>query len=102
MSSLSLTRPIVVIPYEQLFRPSKSILGEEKVEEDMAKNIHIFSDNETRFFIARELGHLKFNDTIFKTAAKILLICAAYILFTTPLGWLGSAGIVIGGALRFI
>ena len=95
--SLSLTHPVIVIPYEQLFRPSGSSFGAEKSNENLSKNIHVFSDDETRFFIAREMGHLKFNDAIFKTAAKVLLITAALILCTTSIGWIGTAAIV-GGA----
>ena len=100
--SLSLTQPLIVIPYENLFRPTGSSFGEEKFEEGLAKNIHVFSDDETRFFIAREMGHLKFNDAIFKTAAKVMLIAAALILCTTPLGWLGTAAIVGGAFMIYL
>jgi hypothetical protein len=100
--SLSLTRPILVLPYELLIRPNASSFGAEKSEEKLKDSIHLFSDDETRFIIAEELSHLKFNDALIKTAAKILLIGAALFLYASPLGWAGTAAVVGAAFLIYL
>jgi hypothetical protein len=99
---LSLTQPVLVVPYEYLFRPDGTHFGSEKDDENLADKTHIFSDDETRFLIAREIGHLKYNDAFFKTAAKIVLIAAAVLLCMTPLGWIGTAILVAGAFTVFV
>ena len=100
--ALSLTRPVLALPYEWLLRPHASPFGSEKPSEKLDENINLFSDNETRFLIAHEMGHLKFSDEIVKSAAKLLLIAAAIFLFVSPFGWIATASIVASAFVLYL
>lgn len=100
--NLSLTKPVLVLPYEWLMRPNHSSFGAEQKAENLDKNINLYTDNETRFLIAQEICHLKSNDSLIKTAAKVLLCVAAVFLYATPLGWAGTAAIIAGALLIYL
>lgn len=85
---LSLTKPILVIPYHRLFRPNSSSFGDGRESQDSPNAL---TDEETKFYIARELGHLKTNDAFFKTTAKIILVAGISCFWAAPLGWAGAA-----------
>ncbi len=92
----SLTSPIIVIPYHLLQRPKiKGHFGDGLEQEALAKNIETLTDDETRFYITREIGHLKYNDAVLKTIAKVVIIAAILFLYTTSIGWIGTATIVV-------
>lgn len=83
---ISATKPILVIPYHRLFRPDgSSFCG----QPSLANNIHALTDDETRFFIAREISHIKFSDGVLKTAGRVMFIGALCLLYALPLSWPG-------------
>jgi len=85
--SLSLTPPVLIIPYTRLFRPADGTSFCDG--SDQSQNILTRSDEETQFYLAREIGHLKYNNGFLKTAAKIAFIVSVCSLYSTPFGWLG-------------
>jgi hypothetical protein len=88
--ALSLTSPILVLPYHRLFRPDKGTFGDGLKQEELARNIETLTDDETRFYITREIGHLKYNDAALKTVAKVIILAEIFCLYTTPIGWAGT------------
>jgi hypothetical protein len=83
--SFSFTCPIIVIPYHYLFRPDGSYFGQERANE--FSTMYDLTNNETRFYLAREVCHLAPRDWLVKTAAKVLLCTALYFLCAAPLRW---------------
>ncbi len=99
---LSLTRPILVLPYDRLFRPNQGYFGDGLHQAELAKNSNTLTDDETRFYILREIGHLKYNDAALKTVAKIILIAAAFSLYATPLGWAGTTALLATALTMYV
>lgn len=95
--SFSLTNPILTIPYHRIMRPNASPFG----TDTHPTSPRTFNDDETRFLIARELGHLHFSDPLFKTFAKVGFITSFFFLYATPLGWAGSL-LIAGCSLTFL
>lgn len=89
----SFTKPIIVIPYHRLFRPDGSSFGGESDQTALAKNIHTLSDDETKFYIAREIAHIKFGDVFLKCAARVAFIATLIFLYSAPLSLAGTAGV---------
>lgn len=58
------------------------------------ENNFALTDDETRFFIARELAHIKRNDTLLRVAVKIAITVAVYFMYSSPFGFI--AGILMG------
>ena len=102
--SLSLTRPIIVIPYHRLFRPDGSSFGDGSDQSALTKNIHTLSDDETKFYISREIAHIKFGDVFLKSAARVVLIATLIFLYSAPLSWVGIAAVAFGaiGLVLFV
>lgn len=93
--SLSLTKPALFMPHHHIFRPGKSYFTQERAEENLPQELWSFSDDETRFFISRELGHIIKNDGLLRIAIKVAIIAAAFVFYATPLGFIGGAVIFI-------
>lgn len=89
--SLSLTDPSVIIPYQHLFRPNKNVFTQAASEDQLDSDIWRFSDNEVRFLIARELGHIKKNDALLRIVAKIGVVALLCFLCISSLGFGGCA-----------
>ncbi|MBF8262354.1 MAG: hypothetical protein HW387_19 [Parachlamydiales bacterium] len=96
---LSITRPIVVIPYELLISYGRPFYEEARAGDNLLDDNHRFTNKESLFLIAHELCHLKSSDAAFKTAAKILLIAAVAFMFASPFGWAVNAAIITGSFL---
>jgi len=88
--TLSLTKPALFMPHHHIFRPGKSFFTQERAEENLSLELWNFSDDETRFFICRELGHIKKNDALLRIAIKVAIIAAVFVFYATPLGLLGG------------
>lgn len=93
---LSCTNPIIVIPYHRLFRPDGSAFCNNGNQAALAKDIHALTDDETKFYIAREISHIQFGDVILKTAARAAFIAALCFLYAASLSWAGMIGIAAG------
>lgn len=93
---LSCTNPIIVIPYHRLFRPDGSAFCNEGDQTALAKDIHALTDDETRFYIAREIAHIKFGDVFFITAARVAFIATLCFLYAASLSWAGMIGVATG------
>lgn len=86
--TLSATKPILFIPYQHLFRPNgRPPFGGETPEEQLSAERWVFSDEETRFLIARELGQIKENSALLRIAIKVALIGAIFTICATSFGW---------------
>ena len=89
--SLSLTNPAVIIPCQHLFRPNRNGFTQATAQDQLDSDIWRFSDNEVRFLIARELGHIKKNDALVRIATKTIVVALLCLILITPVGLLGSA-----------
>lgn len=89
--SLSFTKPALFIPHQHLFRVGKNPFTQETPQDNLSADLWNYSDDETRFLISRELGHIKQNDALLRIAMKIALIASLFILYTTPIGWFAGA-----------
>ncbi len=94
----SCPNPIIVIPYHRLFRPDGSSLGDQT---DHAASIHERTDSETKFYIAREIAHIKFSDDFIKTAARVAFLATLVFLYATPLS-LGAMAAVFTTAVAMV
>ncbi len=89
--SCSMTRPALLIPDHFLFRRNGlSSFSQEKPHENLRKQRWIFSDDETRFLIARELGQIKENSALLKIAIKVATLAAFLIVLASSSGALGA------------
>lgn len=95
--SYSLTRPALLIPEQHLFRRgSHSSFGAEKCGENLREQRWIFSDNETRFLIARELGQIKENSALLRIAIKVAVLAVLVTIYASPFGWPLGLALFIG------
>jgi hypothetical protein len=101
--SFSITKPALCIPVQHLFRHNKaSPFPQEQPEELLRQNAWIYSDNETRFMIARELGQIKDNSVILKVAIKVAVLAALFMIYATPFAWTAGIGLCIGAIGLYI
>lgn len=89
----SCTNPIIVIPYHRLFRPDGSSFCGPADQSALTQNIHALSDDETSFFLAREIAHIKFSDIFLKTTARVAFIASLCFLYGATLSWTSIAAI---------
>jgi hypothetical protein len=93
----SLTSPLLLLPDQHLFRrDGKSPFAQERPDERLRENRWVFSDDETRFLIARELGQIKENSILLRVAVKVAVAVALFTMYTMPLGLLVGFAIFIG------
>lgn len=99
----SLTSPVLFIPVQYLFRRSPfNNFTQEQPHENLSRNPWVFSDNETRFFISRELGQIKESNTLLKVAIKVTILAAIFMFVTTQLSIGYSITLFAGAALMYI
>jgi hypothetical protein len=96
--SYSLTRPALLIPEQYLFRRGDHCTfgNEKKSGQDLRKQDWIFSDDETRFFIARELGQIKENSALLRIAIKVAVLAVFLTIYASPFGWPLGLALFIG------
>lgn len=94
--SFSITTPALFLPYQHLFRASKSPFGQERPEEHLEKETWVYSDNETRFLIARELMPIKENNALLRIAIKVSFLAAVFLIYSGPFGWIAGAALLAG------
>lgn len=92
--SFSFTKPALFIPEQHLFRRAgASPFPQEQPLEQLRQKTWVFSDDETRFLICRELGQIGENSILLKIAIKIAILAAVFMIYATPFGW--SAGVAL-------
>lgn len=96
--SHSLTAPALFLPHQHLFRPGKNPFTQEQPQDNLAGELWNYTDDETRFFICRELSHIKKSNALIRIAAKICFMAAVFVFYTMPFGFLGG-GALMGTSL---
>lgn len=96
--TFSFTKPALFLPEQHLFRRN----GHAPFTQGEAGSLWIYSDDETRFFIARELGQIKESSSLLKLAIKVAILAAVFIYFATPIGAAGAAILFIGALGMYI
>jgi hypothetical protein len=102
----SFTKPVLFLPDQHLFRRAgRSPFSQELPPENLRAHPWLFSDDETRFLLARELGQIKENTILIRIAIKVSLIGA---LFAFASAWAfgllllaGSTGLYIASERLF-
>jgi hypothetical protein len=101
--SYSITKPALFIPEQYLFRRNgNSPFTQERPEENLAEKQWVFSDDETRFLIARELGQIKENSVLLKVAIKVAVLAALFTIYASPFGWTLGLSLAIGAIGLYI
>ncbi len=100
--SLSITSPALFMPYQHLVRPSKSPFGQEMPQDLLEQETWFYTDNQTRFLIARELRPLKANNALIRIAIKVTLIAALFLIYTSPIGLIAGISMIIGSIAFYI
>jgi hypothetical protein len=101
--SYSITKPALFIPEQHLFRRNGvSPFPQEQPGEQLAQRQWIFSDDETRFLIARELGQIKENSILLKVAIKVAVLAALFTIYASPFGWSLGLSLCIGAIGLYI
>lgn len=86
--SCSFTQPILFIPEQHLFRRAgQSPFPQEQPNEQLKEQEWVFSDDETRFLIVRELNEIKTNSTLLKVAIKVAILAFFFTIYATPFTW---------------
>ncbi len=98
----SITKPALFIPEQHLFRRGHSSFPQEKDGENLAQNKWMFSDDEVRFFIARELGQIKTSSSLLAVVIKIATFAASFIFYATPMGWSVALPVFAGAVGLYI
>lgn len=97
----SLSNPVLFIPDQYLFRRKHNCFGEG--DGQLKNHSWIFSDDEVRFFICRELGQMKENNALLRVAIKVSILASLFILYTSCLNPLVGFALFIGAlGLYFI
>lgn len=101
--SYSFTKPALFIPEQHLFRRTgNSPFPQEQPAENLAEKQWVFSDDETRFLIARELGQIKENSVLLKVAIKVAVLAALFTIYASPFGWSLGLSLCIGAIGLYI
>ncbi len=95
----SLTNPALFLPFQHLYRKNgHSPFSQERAGENLKEELWLFSDDEVRFFIARELSQIKENSILLKVAIKISILAALFVIYASPFG-LGAGLFIFIGAI---
>lgn len=101
--SFSITKPALCLPVHHLFRHNRaSPFPQEQPQEQLREKAWIYSDDETRFLIARELGQIKENSVILKVAIKVAVLAALFLIYASPFGWPAGIGLCLGAIGLYI
>jgi len=100
--SLSLMAPVLFVPDQHLYRKNGIALFSEENREAPLRSDWIFTDNETRFLICRELGKIKTNTALIRIAIKITIIAFLFIIYKSSLGLPLSATLFLGAIGLYI
>jgi hypothetical protein len=84
----SITKPLIALP-ESFINRNNSLPAFGQFQEKLSDILH-FSDDETRFLIAREVAYIKEDHTLFRTLTKIALLISTFWIFT-PKGLIATA-----------
>lgn len=101
--SYSISKPALFIPEQHLFRKAgNSPFPQEQPNEGLKQKAWIFSDDETRFLIARELAQIKENSLLLKVAIKVAVLAALFTIYASPFGWTLGIALCIGAIGLYI
>ena len=101
-SIVSILPPLVAIPQQCLTRPKEpnsnipDFGSEIPSVHKLKENTWLFSDDETRYFISRELSLIKHSGAILRVLLKVSLVVTAVAMYFGPFGILAGLGIAIG------
>jgi len=99
----SVTKPALFIPEQHLFRRAgNSPFTQEQPQEQLAQKRWVFSDDETRFLIARELAQIKEDSVLLKVAIKVAVLAAMFTIYASPFGWTIGVALCIGAIGMYI
>ncbi|MBU6447113.1 MAG: hypothetical protein KGQ49_06920, partial [Verrucomicrobia bacterium] len=94
----SLTAPALLLPEPYLFRKNgHSPFTQERADENLSAHRWVFSDDEMRFLIAKELGRMQDNSSLLRVTIKVAILAALFLFYTTHSGWLfiGAIGLYL-------
>ena len=99
----SLSCPVISIPLFFLTKKGESLF-ENEVENptDQPPDYWSFSEDEITFFIAREMAHIKSNDSILHLASKIFFLSAIFFFFTLTAPLFVSGSIILGTGILYL
>ena len=90
----SIDTPTLIVPHYHFFRrerPNFLDPAQDLANDPLKKDPWRYTDDETRFFIGRELAHITANYAILRVVIKILFVAALFSIYALPVGWIGGA-----------
>lgn len=100
--SFSFSRPGLFIPVQHLFRGGHSHFGAENPDEKLQAKLFIFSDDETRFLIARQVVDIRENNVLLRLVTKVCFIAIIFTIFASPYGWGTAALLFVAASISFL
>lgn len=100
--SLSLTSPSLFFPYQHAFRAEKHPFTKEDATDGLNESRWHFTDDETRFLLARELSNIRGDNSLIRLAVKVTLLAAAFVFYATPIGWIGGLALAVAAIALYI
>ena len=99
--SCSITNPVIVMPHSHMrLTGNQKPFAKEPIDFDKKLEPYSpaaipldnwkFTDDETRFFIAREVGQIGANYSILRVIIKVLFVAALFSIYALPVGWIGG------------
>ncbi len=88
----SLTSTLISVPQHYITRPNAPDFGKE-LSGELQHSLQHFSDDQTRFLLAREIGYIKHNHSFLRTTIKIALLGAGLLSSIPPFGALLSLAV---------
>jgi hypothetical protein len=96
---LSLTAPALLIPEQAFFRKNGPSFGQ---DQSYRGSLWTFSDDETRFLLARELAQLGINSSLLRLIVKIAFVTSLIAVFTLPFTTLQATLLLISAVAFYI
>lgn len=95
----SFSSPAIIAPLEQIFPHNQEAFG----SQNRKSNLWIYSNNEVRFMVSRELGRIKYNTEIIDMIAKSAIISLiGFVFFYTALAPLACIVITIAALGAYV
>ncbi|MDE3046166.1 MAG: hypothetical protein KGJ02_05940 [Verrucomicrobiota bacterium] len=91
----SFARNIAKIKNEQHAYKARFLESTETDNKILSKNPYFFTDDETRFFITRQLANISANYALLRVAVKVIFIVALFSIFALPVGWMGGLTLLL-------
>lgn len=100
----SISNPIISIPRGFLAESGGSVFGDEPLPPGVTEpGPHWkYSPDETLFFIAREVAHVRANNALLRIAEKVLYLSSLFFIIALPVYWLVGLWLLAGSSLLHI